>query len=132
MNITLKQAQGIILEAINKSEELNIKVSIAIMDKTANLLAFARMDNATLGPIDIAIKKAKTAILFQKNTGDLGKLSQPNGPLFNIEHSNGGLVTFPGGIPIKNKEEKVIGSIGVSGSTVENDYKVALTGVKAI
>ena len=61
-----------------------------------------------------------------------GKLSQPGGPLFNIEHSNGGLISFPGGIPIKNEEGTVIGAIGVSGSSVENDHAVAQAGVEAL
>ena len=65
-------------------------------------------------------------------TGQIGKLSQPGGPLFNIEHSNGGLITFPGGIPINNAAGRVIGAIGVSGSTVENDHLVAEAGVAAL
>ena len=65
------------------------------------------------------------------NTGDIGQLSQPGGPLFNIEHSNGGLITFPGGIPIKDGDI-VIGAIGVSGSTVENDHTVAAAGANAV
>jgi uncharacterized protein GlcG (DUF336 family) len=66
------------------------------------------------------------------NTGELGKLSQPGGALYQIEHSNGGLITFPGGIPIKNGSGEVIGGIGVSGSTVENDQLVAEAGAAAI
>jgi uncharacterized protein GlcG (DUF336 family) len=64
-------------------------------------------------------------------TGEIGKLSQPGGPLYGIEHSNDGLITFPGGIPIKNAQGTVIGAIGVSGSTVENDHTVADAGAKA-
>jgi uncharacterized protein GlcG (DUF336 family) len=66
------------------------------------------------------------------NTGLLGELSQPGGSLFNIEHSNKGLITFPGGIPIKNKEGDIIGAIGVSGSLVENDHAVAEAGVSVL
>ena len=65
------------------------------------------------------------------NTGEIGKLSQPGGPLYGIEHSNGGLITFPGGVPIKNQQGAVIGAIGVSGSTVENDHTVAQAGAQA-
>jgi uncharacterized protein GlcG (DUF336 family) len=90
------------------------------------------MDDAWLGSIDIAIRKARTARLFDMNTGDIGRLSQPGKDLYNIEHSNGGLITFPGGIPIKNGSEEVIGAIGVSGSTVENDQVVAAAGAAAI
>lgn len=125
MNITLLEAENVISRAKIKANQLNVYMNIAVVDAGANLLTFARMDGAVLGAIDIAIKKAKTARLFNKETGVLGKLSQPNGPLFNIEHSNGGLITFPGGIPIKNTEGDIIGAIGVSGSSIENDFLVA-------
>jgi len=90
------------------------------------------MDDAWVGSIDVAIKKAKTACLFAMPTGDLGKLSQPGGPLYSIEHSNEGLITFPGGLPIVDDLGVLIGAIGVSGGTVDNDHKVAKAGVKAI
>jgi uncharacterized protein GlcG (DUF336 family) len=107
-------------------------MNIAIVDGGANLVTFARMDDAWLGSVDIAIKKAKTARFFDMNTGEIGKLAQPGGSLFGIEHSNQGLISFPGGIPIKNKEGKIIGAIGVSGSTVENDHEVAKAGAEAL
>ena len=66
------------------------------------------------------------------NTGEIGKLSQPGGPLFGIEHSNDGLISFPGGVPLKNSDGQVVGAIGVSGSSVENDHAVAEAGAKAI
>jgi uncharacterized protein GlcG (DUF336 family) len=66
------------------------------------------------------------------NTGEIGKLSQPGGPLYNIEHSNGGLITFPGGIPLKDGRGNVVGGIGVSGSSVENDHTVAAAGADAL
>lgn len=131
-DITLQQAQEILAAAITKSEEMGIKMDIAIVDAGANLKMFARMDSAWLGSIDIAVKKAKTARFFNMNTGDIGALSQPGGSLYNIEHSNGGLITFPGGVPIKNSEGEVIGAIGVSGSSVENDHAVAETAASFI
>ena len=66
------------------------------------------------------------------DTGEIGKLSQPGGSLYNIEHSNGGLITFPGGVLIKNAGGDIIGAIGVSGSLVENDHAVALAGAEAV
>jgi len=65
------------------------------------------------------------------NTGEIGKLSQPGGPLYGIEHSNGGLITFPGGVPLKNSQGEIIGGVGVSGSTVDNDHAVAAAGAAA-
>lgn len=132
MNITLLQAENALAAAKEKAIELETKMNIAVVDAGANLVAFARMDGAWLGSLDISIKKAKTARYFDMNTGSIGELSQPGGSLFNIEHSNQGLITFPGGIPIKNKEGEIIGAIGVSGSSVENDHTVADVGAKAL
>ena len=132
MNITLAQAEKIITAAKAKATAIDTKMNIAIVDGGANLVAFARMDGAWLGSLDISIKKAKTARFFDMNTGIIGELSQPGGSLFNIEHSNNGLITFPGGIPIKNASGEIIGAIGVSGSSVENDHAVAEAGTVAL
>ncbi|MGW8124136.1 GlcG/HbpS family heme-binding protein [Roseivirga echinicomitans] len=132
MNITLAQAEKMISVAKEKATALNTKMNIAIVDAGANLVAFARMDGAWLGSLDISIKKAKTARFFDMNTGIVGELSQPGGSLYNIEHSNNGLITFPGGIPIKNAKGEIIGAIGVSGSSVENDHAVAESGATAV
>ncbi len=130
-DISLAQAEAALAAARTKAAELGTKMDIAVVDAGGNLKAFARMDGAWLGSIDIAIKKAHTARWFDMNTGDIGKYSQPGGPLFNIEVSNGGLISFPGGVPIKDADGTVIGAIGVSGSTVENDHAVAAAGAAA-
>ena len=130
-DISLEQAHAILEAAARKSNEIGTKMDIAIVDAGGNLKAFARQDGAWLGSIDISIKKAKTARYFDMPTGEIGKLSQPGGPLYNIEHSNEGLITFPGGLPIKDGDGHVIGAIGVSGSTVEDDHTVAQAGADA-
>ena len=132
MNITLQEAEQIITAAKQKAVALNTKMNITVVDAGANMVAFVRMDGAWLGSADISLKKAKTARFFDMNTGIIGSLSQPGGSLYNIEHSNGGLITFPGGVPIKNKAGEIIGAIGVSGSTVENDHAVAEAGASEI
>ena len=131
-DITLDQAAAVMKAAAEKAKEINCKMDIAIVDAGGNLKGFARMDGAWLGSIDIAIKKAKTARYFDMPTGDIGKLSQPGGPLYQIEVSNGGLITFPGGVPIKTSDGTIIGAIGVSGSTVDNDNTCATAGAAAI
>jgi uncharacterized protein GlcG (DUF336 family) len=131
-DITLEQAQSIVAAAQAKAAEIGTKMDIAVVDAGANLKAFVRMDGAWLGSIDISIKKAKTARFFDMPTGEIGKLSQPGGALYNIEHSNNGLITFPGGIPLKNAAGEIIGAIGVSGSTVEDDHTVAEAGAAAL
>ncbi len=131
-DITLEQANIAVKAAIEKAKQINTMMNIAIVDAGGNLKAFARMENAWLGSIDISIRKARTARFFDMPTGDLGKLSQPGGSLYNIEVSNGGLITFPGGLPLKDADGTVIGAIGVSGSTVENDHTVAQAGASAL
>jgi uncharacterized protein GlcG (DUF336 family) len=131
-DIDLDQAQRALEAALKKAEEVGTKMNIAVVDAGGNLKAFDRMDGAWLGSIDISIRKARTARLFDMNTGDIGALSQPGGPLYNIEVSNGGLITFPGGIPLRNGSGDVLGAIGVSGSTVENDHVVAEAGAQAV
>lgn len=132
MNITLSQAEAVIAAAKSKAHELDTKMDISVVDSGANLVAFSRMDGAWIGSIDISIKKAKTAAWFTMDTADLVGAVQPGAPLFNIEHSNGGLITFPGGVLIKNQANEIIGAVGVSGSSVENDHAVAAAGAEAI
>ncbi|TRW91242.1 GlcG/HbpS family heme-binding protein [Candidatus Methylobacter oryzae] len=129
MHVTYEQAEKMINAAVNKAKETETPSCIAIVDSGANLKAFRRMDDAWVGSIDVAIKKAKTACLFAMPSGELGKLSQPNGQLYSIEHSNNGLITFPGGLPIIDEYGVLIGAIGVSGGTVANDYQIAKVGV---
>jgi len=131
-DITLDQALVAIAAARSKAVKQGTLMNIAIVDAGANLKAFVRMDDAFLGSIDICIKKAKTARLFNMPTGTLGELAQPGQPLYHIEFSNDGLITFPGGLPLKNAQGAIIGAIGVSGSSVEDDNAVAEAGAASL
>jgi uncharacterized protein GlcG (DUF336 family) len=131
-DLSLEQAQAVVAAALAAAEEQGTKMDVAVVDAGGNLKAFARMDGAWLGSIDIATTKARTARYFDLPSEELGALSQPGGPLYGIEVSNGGLITFPGGLPLKADDGTVIGAIGVSGSTVENDHAVAATGAAAL
>ena len=132
MNITLEQAEKVIAAAKKKAVDIDTKMNICVVDGGANQVAFARMDGAWLGSADIALKKAKTARFFDMPSGEIGKLSQPGESLYNIEHSNGGLISFPGGVLLKNKKGDIIGAVGVSGSSVDNDHTVASAGADAL
>src|SRR4249919_4114040 len=132
MHVNLENAEKAIAAARKKAIALNTQMCIAVVDSGANLKAFVRMDDAWVGSIDIAIKKAKTAVFFGMPTGEIGKLSQPGKPLYAIEHSNDGLITFPGGLPIVDEDGVLVGAIGVSGSTVEDDDAVAEAGVEVV
>ena len=132
MHVTMEHALEAVEAARKEAVKLKTQMCIAVVDSGANLKAFVRMDDAWVGSIDIAIKKAKTAVFFGMPTGEIGKLSQPGKSLFGIEHSNEGLITFPGGLPIVDEEGVLVGAIGVSGSSVENDHKVAEAGLKVV
>lgn len=132
MHVTMESALAAVEAARQEAIKLKTQMCIAVVDSGANLKAFVRMDDAWVGSIDIAIKKAKTAVFFGMPTGEIGKLSQPGQSLYGIEHSNEGLITFPGGLPIVDEEGVLVGAIGVSGSAVENDHKVAAAGCKVV
>ena len=130
--VSLSAAQEVVEAARRKAEEIDVPMNIAVVDAGNNLTAFARMDGAWLGSIDIAQNKAYTARSFDMSTKDLAPLCQPNQPLFGIHASNQGrLIVFAGGIPLKSGDD-VIGAIGVSGGSVEEDHEVAEAGVAAL
>ena len=131
-DITLEQAQGILQAALAKAKAINVPVNIAIVDAGGNLKAFYRMEDAFLGSIDISIKKAITARYFNMSTRDLGAASQVGKSLYSIEVSNDGLILFAGGVPLVDKNNTIIGAIGVSGGTVDEDESVALAGAHSI
>jgi uncharacterized protein GlcG (DUF336 family) len=129
--VTLDAAQKVVEAAKGKAEEIGVPMNIAVVDAGNNLTAFARMDGAWLGSIDIAQNKAYTARAFDMSTKDLAPLCQPNQPLYGIEASNdGNLIVFAGGIPLTDGEV-VVGAIGVSGGSVEQDHEVAEAGAGA-
>src|SRR5919206_3858540 len=98
-DITRAEAERVVNEALRKAEEIDTRMNIAVVDAGGNLKAFARMDGAWLGSIDIATTKARTARYFDLPSDELGALSQPGRPLYGIEVSNGGLITFSRGPP---------------------------------
>lgn len=129
--VTLDAAMRVVEAARAKAEEIGVPMNIAVVNDGNNLTAFARMDGAWLGSIDIAQNKAYTARSFDMSTKDLAPLCQPNQPLFGIHASNQGrLIIFAGGIPLTDGDN-VVGAIGVSGGSVEQDHEVAEAGVAA-
>lgn len=129
--VTLSAGQAVLEAARAKARQIGVPMNIAVVDEGSNLVAFARMDGAWLGSIDIAQNKAYTARAFDMPTIELAPLAQPGGPLYGIEASNHGLViVFAGGIPLLS-DGRVVGAIGVSGGAVEQDQEVAEAGVAA-
>jgi uncharacterized protein GlcG (DUF336 family) len=129
--VTLDAGEAMLAAARQKALEIGQPMCIAVVDAGARLVAFVRMDGALLASVDIAQRKAMTAIMVKMTTRDLAPLCQPGAPLFGIEVTNGGLVPFAGGIPLARGEDEPVGAIGVSGGTVEQDHEVAEAGAAA-
>lgn len=127
--VTLEAAEAAIAAAKEKAEEIGQPMNIAVVDAGARLVAFARMDGSIMASIDISQRKAYTAMMMKLPTHALADVSQPGQPLYGLEHSSGGLVTFGGGIPLPGPGGEPIGAIGVSAGTVEQDQEVAEAGV---
>ncbi|MHA7218610.1 GlcG/HbpS family heme-binding protein [Arthrobacter sp. MDT1-48-3] len=129
--ITSKEARLVIDAAAAKAEEIGQPMDIAVVDAGGNLKAHVRMDGANIGSISIAINKAYTSIAFQCETGDLQGVTRPDGPIYGLSDAHGGrLVVFPGGIPLV-RDGSIVGAIGVSTGTIEQDQEVASAGAAA-
>jgi len=127
----LEDALRVIAAAEKKAAEIGQPMNIAVADEGGNLVAHVRMNNAWIGSIDIAQKKAFTSRAFDISTKDLAAHSQSGGQFFGIHASNDGKVMiFAGGIPL-TKEGKVVGAIGISGGSGEQDHAVAEAGTEA-
>jgi uncharacterized protein GlcG (DUF336 family) len=129
---TIDQARTIIAAGEARAAQIGVPVNIAVLDAAAHLKAFSRMDGALLGSIDIAVGKARTAGLFGMRTEDIGEFCRPGGTSPGLENSNGGLVVFAGGIPIRNAEGELIGAVGVSGGAVAQDLDIAEAAAAAL
>ena len=129
--VSLEDARRIIAAAEKKAKELRQPMNIAVADGGGNLIAHARMDGAWIGSIDIAINKAYTSRAFDISTRELAKSSQSGQQFFGIHASNGGRVMiFAGGVPLRRRGE-VVGAVGVSGGSGEQDQAVAEAGAAA-
>jgi uncharacterized protein GlcG (DUF336 family) len=130
--VTLNDARRIIAAAEKKANEIGQPMNVAVADAGGNLIAHIRMDGAWLGSIDISIKKAYTSRAFDIATKDLATHSQSGGQFFGIHASNDGrIMIFAGGIPLK-QDGKVVGAVGVSGGSGEQDHAVAEAGAAAL
>lgn len=125
MPLTSSQARAVIAVAEAKASAIGVPVIIAVLDAGTHLKAFARMDGAVLGSIDIAMKKARTAALFQASSEAVWEYCKPGAPAPGLELTNGGLAPFGGGIPLKTVDGECLGAVGVSGGAVAQDMEIA-------
>jgi len=129
--MTLANAESLLQAAKAKGSAIGVSASIVVLDAAAHLKAFCRMDGAWLGSIDVAVRKARTSVLFEMNTETVWEIGNPQGQAHGIEATNGGLVTFAGGVPLKDPAGQILGSVGVSGGLVAQDAEIAQAALSA-
>lgn len=132
MSLTIEQADALIAAGTACAKSIGVAANLAVLDSAAHLKAFARMDGAVLGSIDVAIGKARTSALFQISSAAVWDYCKPGAAAPNLEASNGGLMPFPGGLPVLDREGRVIGAIGVSGGAPAQDLEIAQAGLMAL
>lgn len=130
--ITLHQAQALLAAGEARAKELGVQANIAVLDAGAHLKAFVRQDGAVLGSIDIALSKARTSVLFQIPSAAAWEYCKPGAPAPGLENSNGGLAVFPGGLPVFDSSQNLIGAIGVSGGAPSQDLDIATAAAAAL
>jgi uncharacterized protein GlcG (DUF336 family) len=132
MPLTSEQADKLIAAARTKAKTIGIAVSIAVLDSAGHMQAFSRINGAWLGSSDVALRKARTSILFEAETQSIWDICKPDAESHGLEQTNGGLVTFAGGIPLRAPNGDLLGAIGVSGGQVEQDFVVAAAGAASL
>jgi uncharacterized protein GlcG (DUF336 family) len=131
VKLTSAQAASALEAARAEAARLGVAANIAILDDGAHLKAFDRMDGAVLGSIEVSLGKARTSVLFGIPSEAVWDYCRPGAPAPGLELSNGGLMTFPGGLPL-TKAGGLIGAIGVSGGSPEQDGRIAHAGANAL
>jgi len=130
--LTTEAARRIIAAGEARAAAIGVPVNIAVLDAATHLKAFSRMDGAVLGSIDVAIGKARTAALFQTTSEAVWDYCKPGASAPGLERSNGGLMTFAGGIPLIGADGAMIGAVGVSGGAVDQDREIAEAAAAAL
>lgn len=129
---SIDQADRMVAAGRAHAAAIGVAATIAVLDSGAHLKAFARMDGAVLGSIDLSIGKARTAALFATSSEAVWDYCKPGAAAHNLEASNGGLMPFPGGLPLVSPDGALIGAVGVSGGAPSQDLEIAEAAVAAL
>ena len=123
--LTESDVKNVVERAQSLAQDQNFAICISVVDDAGLLRGFLRMDGAVPGAIDVSIKKARTAALFRADSGEIGAAAQPGGAIYTLEATNGGLISFGGGIVLRDTNSNVVGAVGVAGASVEADQDIA-------
>jgi uncharacterized protein GlcG (DUF336 family) len=131
MSISDAQSETVLRAACAEADAIGVPMNVAVLDDACHLKGFVRMDGALLGSIDIALRKAKTAALFGMTSEAVGEFCKPGGTSPGLDATNGGLVVFAGGTPLRGPDGRLLGAVGVSGGSVAQDQQVASAAAQA-
>lgn len=124
--MTLALARALIARVEKKAAEMGVNAVTAVANAGARPVAVACMDDSFIASYDIALNKAYTSVALKMATKELKPLAQPGAPLYGVQQTNQGqIVIFGGGVPLYNREGRLIGGLGVSGGTEEQDTALA-------
>jgi uncharacterized protein GlcG (DUF336 family) len=129
-SLSFAQGQEVLAAGLAKAEEIGQPMNIAVVDAGGHLVAFGRQDGAIKASIDISQRKARTSIMMNLPTSALMELVQPGAELYGLEQTSGGLVAFGGGIPLY-RDDELVGAVGVSAGSVDEDVTVATAAAAA-
>jgi uncharacterized protein GlcG (DUF336 family) len=132
MPLSSSHARAVIAAAEARATSMGVLVAVAVVDDGVHLKAFTRMDGAVLGSIDIALRKARTAALFQTSSAAVWEYCKPGAPAPALELTNGGLAPFGGGVPLRDGDGRLVGAVGVSGGAVAEDLEIAEAAAAAL
>jgi uncharacterized protein GlcG (DUF336 family) len=132
MQLTTREAQAVLTAAAAKAAEMDVPVNIAVLDARGELKSFLRMDGAAPGAMDIAVRKAKTAVLFEANSEAVWEYRKTGALAQRLELTSAAVVVFAGGVPLKTRAGTILGAIGIAGGAVRDDAQVARAGAAAL
>lgn len=130
-SISLKDAERLIDAAIDNAAANDLSIVAAVVNRDGTLIALKKMDHAVTGPVEVAVKKARTAALFGFDSKEFGEIAQPGRPIYTIENTNGGMVSIGGGVTLKHNNV-VIGALGIAGASVDDDQRIAAATAKGL
>ena len=130
--LTLRGARLMMAAAVRKAQSFGVPMDIAVVDDAGHLLVFNRMDGAKLSSIDIAVSKAWTAACSRRATHEYAEIAGPGRPAFGIHVSNNGrFMIVGGGLPV-HVDGQIVGGIGCSSGTIQQDREVAMAGINVL
>lgn len=127
---SLEHALGLLMRVRHEAEQRSLSLAAAVVDSAGQLVASQRMDGAALGAMQLAVGKAFTAVLWGVRSGDFMRSTQPGGDDWGFNVTDPRIVVYAGGVPLF-ADGRLVGAVGASGGTAEEDEACVSAAAKA-